>query len=81
MSHDTQQKNVLYFIREYWVLIAVIIGLITTWTNLKSNQVQANDRISVLETKDIDFDKNQNLISVQLSQIQTDLVWLKSKFK
>lgn len=79
MNRDSQEKRTLRFLKENWMGIVFIAGLIVTWTNLKNTQANSQERITSLETKVASVDASQNEILVQLSQIQTDVSWLRKE--
>lgn len=81
MSNNEQKKSVLEFIKTYWVILMFIIGIITTWVNFKNTDVLALERLDKLEAKTLLIDKAQFDISIQLSQIQNDLQWIKLRLK
>jgi hypothetical protein len=71
------QNKLISFIKENWVLIAFTVGIITTWANFINADAQADKRLTNLETKT----ESIKSIEVQLSQIQTDLQWIKLNLK
>lgn len=72
MSSIPQNKSIA-FIKDNWVLIVFTIGIITTWANFINADAQAEKRLGNLENKT----QSISVIEVQLSQIQTDLAWIK----
>lgn len=54
-------------------MIAFIVGVIVTWANLQNADATSLKRIDVLEQRM----GTLQTIEVQLSQIQTDLIWIR----
>lgn len=82
------EAPVLKFIKSYWFIIVFIGSLVAGWVNFTNTDAiaakrddAAVERISLLEEQHAEQDKVQNLIQVQLSQIQTDLQWIKLNLK
>ncbi len=66
-------------LQKYWQLIALGVAFITAWANIQSTIKNIEVRTGVLETK-LEAQTAQNIqILVQLSQMQTDLQWIKSR--
>lgn len=82
-SHQLEKPNnkVLYFIREYWVIITFIIGLTTTWANFKSNDARADERITKLETASLQENSINSDILVKLGELGKDIEWIKLNLK
>ncbi|MFA6314994.1 MAG: hypothetical protein WC648_01310 [Candidatus Paceibacterota bacterium] len=66
-------------IKEYWFIGVLITSLIVGWANLKNSDVRAAERIATVESQYQDQQAIQTTIQVQLSQIQTDLAWIKTR--
>jgi hypothetical protein len=67
--------------RHYWLLVVykflifglASLGIITAWVNFGNADAQADKRLTNLESKT----QSISGIEIQLSQIQTDLAWIK----
>jgi hypothetical protein len=66
-------SKLLSNLKEYWFMIAFIVGVIVTWANLQNADATSLKRIDVLEQRM----GTLQTIEVQLSQIQTDLIWIR----
>lgn len=73
--------SALKFLRNYWIIIAFIVSIIVQWTTVNSQIVQSDKRITSLETKTDNINDSQLDIQVRLSQIQTDILWIKENIK
>ena len=73
--------SALRFIKNYWIILAFIVSLIVQWTTINSQIVQSDKRITSLETKTDNINDSQLDIQVRLSQIQTDILWIKENIK
>lgn len=63
--------------QKYWQLVAICIALITAWVNIQNSVKQLEARTTANESKIETQIAGQNEIKVQLSQIQTDLIWIR----
>lgn len=84
MSHESPQPRQAAagtFLVKYWPLIAAIAGIIVMWTTTNNTVASDTDRITTVEAKQQAYDSAQTQVLVQLSQIQSDLTWIKQKFK
>ncbi|MGV8131588.1 MAG: hypothetical protein ACP5N7_05820 [Candidatus Pacearchaeota archaeon] len=73
--------NFLKIIKEYWFIMIFIGTLIMGWANFSAADVSANKRLESLETSHKTQEQTQNMIQVQLSQIQTDLGWIRERLR
>lgn len=64
---------------QYWPILIFLVAIIVTWVNFKNADATADMRLTKTEIKLVEIDTSQNDILVHLSQIQTDLAWLKDK--
>jgi peptidoglycan hydrolase CwlO-like protein len=81
MNHIQQQNQPKLFttIKSYWFLIIVVVGVIISWANLQNADARAAERITAIEKQHIELGAVQTQIQVQLSQIQTDLSWIRTR--
>lgn len=77
MSH--QSNNIFQTIKTYWFLVIVVVGIIVGWANLQTSDASQNGRLDKLEITQNKSLEIQQQNQVQLTQIQTDLQWIKSK--
>ena len=64
---------------QYWPILIFLVAIIVTWVNFKNADATADMRLTKTEIKLVEIDTSQENILVHLSQIQTDLAWLKDK--
>lgn len=76
-----EQKGIVKFVRDNWIALAFICGLIVSWTNLQNRQANAEVRIGKLEIQFADF--NTTLVSLQTSmaRVETKVDFIKGKLK
>jgi len=72
------ERGLLKQIKENWVILFFIASLIVTWTRFEVSLGTLEERVVTLETRSEKSIEVQNQILVQLSQIQTDLSWIRS---
>lgn len=65
----------------YWPLILAFVGILISWISFGYTDADAQKRILSLENRTQQIDTDQNLIQAQLSQIQTDIQWIKNNLK
>ena len=69
--------EILTMLDKYWAIGAAFIGIIISYTNLKSQNVEQEKRIITLETKCDTFNAGQTAIDIKLATIQSDIKWIK----
>lgn len=71
-------------IRKNWMIIIFFVSLsvtvIASWARLTQADVVHDSRITVLEARTASIESSNTQILSQLSQIQTDLAWIKNIF-
>jgi hypothetical protein len=67
----------LKFIRDNWVLIVFIGMVIIGWANFQNQDTRAAERINEVEEILKEHNVVQQEIQVKLSQIQTDILWIR----
>jgi hypothetical protein len=82
---DPIEKKPVTFIKKYWTIIVAIFLLGTGFATFKSQLVDNATRITNVEAQqrsdELEQAASNTQILTQLSQIQTDLSWIKSKLK
>lgn len=63
---------------KWWFVLAFAVSMIVMWTNLQGQVVTNTKDIASLRSEYIEVTSNQTQIQVQLSQIQTDILWIKN---
>ena len=81
---DSLENKPIQTIRKYWPVVIFIFALGGLYVNLTEADLQNKNKINELSKTQIEFnvklntvDISQNTIMVQLSQIQTDIEWIK----
>jgi hypothetical protein len=76
-----EKKTPINLLLKYWPLIMVVISVIIMFANQSSSIENNTERITALELSDRASRDAQNQMLVQLSQIQTDIQWIKNQLK
>jgi hypothetical protein len=94
MSHDTPEKridniedrekvNIIKVLIQNWYIVLSFVGIVMAWTTLSLKTSANAESILQLSGKvqnDEQIDQTASVqISIQLSQIQTDIQWIKTK--
>lgn len=76
-----EQKGLVKFVRDNWIVLAFLTGLIVSWTNVQNRQANAEVRIGKLENQFQEF--NVTLVSLQTSmaRVETKVDFIKGKLK
>jgi hypothetical protein len=74
-------KNFIQQIKDNLPLIVITVGIIITWANFSNADVQASGRLSKLELTAESDRVTQTQMLTQLSQIQTDILWIRQTLK
>lgn len=74
-------KSPLKSLLIYWPLIVAVVGLIIGWTTFQLKLETVINRIATVETKASASEAINNQILTQLSQIQTDISWIKLRIQ
>jgi hypothetical protein len=76
-------KNTLSFrlVKEWWFILVVIFSLGGMFAQFSSADESATKRLLILEDQHKNSELVQIQIMTQLSQIQTDLQWIKTRIK
>lgn len=69
--------EVLEFVRQYWAIIIGIIAFIATFANLKTQNIEQERRIILLEKDNCSIKENNTIIQTALAKIQVDIQWIK----
>lgn len=79
------QKTLIEKIKDNWVVIiffvTLFVTIVSTWTGFTNADTLHNSRLNALEAKTSAIEGSNTQILSQLSQIQTDLMWIKSLFE
>lgn len=82
---ENEKRNVVKAILNNWHIVLFIGSIIVAWTNLSlSNSSNAQSIIELSQNQKNHEEANivvNSQIQIQLSQIQTDLSWIKLKLK
>jgi hypothetical protein len=74
-----EEKKPVNIILRYWQFIVIIFVIGGVYASLLNADADAAERVGMVEKQHIEQEKVQTMIQVQLSQIQTDLAWIKEK--
>ena len=77
MSNQDSKSSVL----KYWPIIIALLGIAVSWGVMQTTEANTQDRLSKVETRQNDIDTSQTQILVQLSNISTDISWIKLNLK
>lgn len=85
MAHQEEKPGILQMIRNNWFLVLFIGSVVIAWTTLNL-QTQANtNRIEAVSAR---VERNETItaaanigLSTQLSQMQTDILWIREKLR
>lgn len=79
---EKQNKLLERFLNSYWSPIVFIITTLITiavmWTTLQAQVTTDGKRLDIQQSKIAAMEASQTDVKVQLSGIQTDLVWIKN---
>ena len=69
--------EIISSIQKYWTVIVAFAGILISYANLKSQNIEQEKRILHLEAKSELAEGVQHQIQVSLAEIQLDLKWIK----
>lgn len=75
------QSSFFALLLEYWPLIGAIVAGIVGFTLLRSDVVQLQTEYATLQTSQTAYNSGQQQVLIQISQIQTDIQWIKDNLK
>lgn len=78
---EVKKNGFIQSVRDNWLILAFLVSVIVTWTNFINADDRAEVRLTKLEDESVYQQKSQTQILTQLSQIQTDLSWIKTKLR
>ena len=70
-------ENSITRLTKWLPLLILGVGIVATWTTLKNTSAAQEEKITSLETRTRAAEVSNNQILVQLSQIQSDLSWIR----
>lgn len=73
--------ELLKSIQKYWQILVLALAIISFWINTQNNLTGLDDRTAKVEAKVELQSIAQNDIKVQLSQIQTDILWIRKSIE
>jgi hypothetical protein len=73
--------SILKLVRENWLIFVFIVGIIMAWTNFERNDVNAENRLNIVESQIAKTNDTQDVILTKLSAIETDLQWIRQKIQ
>lgn len=71
--------GILYFIREYWVVVVFIGAVVTGWTTFEARLSNVESRISVVEMNTSTNKETIHLIQQSLATIEANLEFIKQR--
>lgn len=81
MSNQGDENRKSINLLQYWQVIVAVVLIIASFVTVQNRQANADDRIDKVEKKQASADTANTQILVQLSAIQSDLSWIREKFK
>ena len=78
---DQQGNNFIKSVRDNWVILVFLVSVVVTWTKFIQADSLADARLIKVEGITQSQMVSQAQIMTQLSQIQTDLSWIKIQLK
>ena len=80
-EHELKQPRVMQWIKIFWPLVIAIFTVGVIYTSLTNADQMAKERMTAIELKQTADNQVQNQIQVQLSAIQVDIQWIKTRLQ
>lgn len=81
MTHTDTKLTFMQNLSKYWFILAFLFATIVAWTTLNNKVDGHTEDIKVLKAADAQVAATNIEILVKLSEIKTELLWIKNSIR